>query len=198
MSISNGLSLSHTHTHTHTHPAGLHWTSDQLLTETATCTTWTTHNEQETNIHALSWIQTCDPSHQAAADICLKPHDNFVFLVYLFPLCFLRPLCAAISTTLGDMSENLSLINWIEFYQDQMSDTFITEFCYVMSSRKLISSRSVLTQCTEWDVEQKLRTIARNNHNLQKHAYILFSQKFWWSDIDKPNITLIRDVTVTA
>jgi hypothetical protein len=31
---------------------------------------------QETNIHALSGIQTRDPSSQAAAELRLRPHDQ--------------------------------------------------------------------------------------------------------------------------
>ena len=32
-----------------------------------------TQQTQETNIHALSGIRTCDPSNRAAADLCLRP-----------------------------------------------------------------------------------------------------------------------------
>jgi hypothetical protein len=36
----------------------------------------TQHKTQQTNIYALSGIQTRDPRNQAAADLRLKPHNH--------------------------------------------------------------------------------------------------------------------------
>jgi hypothetical protein len=48
---------------------GLLWTTDKVFAEAAT---YTTHNKyKETNIHALSGIQTRDPNNRAAADLRL-------------------------------------------------------------------------------------------------------------------------------
>jgi hypothetical protein len=57
------------------HTVGLLWTSDQSVSETSTCTGQHNTETQETNIHALSGIRTCDPSNQAAADLRLRPRD---------------------------------------------------------------------------------------------------------------------------
>jgi hypothetical protein len=54
------------------HTVGLLWTSDQLVSETSTCTGQNIET-QETNIHALSGIRTRHPSNQAAADLRLRP-----------------------------------------------------------------------------------------------------------------------------
>jgi len=40
------VSMSHTHTHTYTYPAGLLWTSDQLVTKAATYKTHNKHNRR--------------------------------------------------------------------------------------------------------------------------------------------------------
>jgi hypothetical protein len=88
----------HTHTCTHTQ-ARAHTYSRQDSTERViSCSQRLLPTQQttETNIHALSGIQTCDPSNQAAEDICLRPHGYAVILVCLFSLCFPGPLCAAI------------------------------------------------------------------------------------------------------
>jgi hypothetical protein len=55
------------------HTVGLLWTSDQPVSETSTCTGQHNMETQETNIHALSWIRTRDPSNQAAANLRLRP-----------------------------------------------------------------------------------------------------------------------------
>jgi hypothetical protein len=76
-----------------------------------------------------------------------------------------------------------------------------TDYCYVMSSRKFTSYRSILIQWTDWDAKLPSRNLVMEIiTNLQQHAYILFSQKIWLSDIrvDRPNITLIRDVKLKA
>jgi hypothetical protein len=58
----------------HTHPAGLFWTSDQLLTKAARYL----HNTQtqETTIHAISEIRTRNSSHEAVADVRLRPQSH--------------------------------------------------------------------------------------------------------------------------
>jgi len=61
------------HTKLHTHPAGIFWTTDQLVAETAPSQCKQT---QETNIHALSWIRNCDPRPRAAADLHLRSHGH--------------------------------------------------------------------------------------------------------------------------
>lgn len=43
---------------------------------TAQATSYTTQQTQETNIYALSMIQTWDCSNQAAADQCLRQHGH--------------------------------------------------------------------------------------------------------------------------
>jgi hypothetical protein len=55
------------------HTVGLLWTSDQPVSETSTFTGQHNIETQETNIHALSGIQTHDPSNQATADLRLRP-----------------------------------------------------------------------------------------------------------------------------
>jgi hypothetical protein len=55
------------------HTVGLLWTSDQPVSETATCTGQHNIETQKTNIHALSGIRTRYPSNQAAADLHLRP-----------------------------------------------------------------------------------------------------------------------------
>ena len=55
----------HTQLDTHTHSVGLLWTSDLPVAEVAT---YTKQHTKETNIHALSGIETRDPSNQAASD----------------------------------------------------------------------------------------------------------------------------------
>ena len=52
------------------HTFRLFCTSDQLVAEAAT---YTTHDKQETNSHALSGIQTRDSRHRAAAELRLRP-----------------------------------------------------------------------------------------------------------------------------
>jgi hypothetical protein len=47
--------------------------SDQLVAKT---TIYTTQQTQETNIHALSGIQTSDRNNHAASDLRLKPHGH--------------------------------------------------------------------------------------------------------------------------
>ena len=47
--------------------------SDQPTAEAAS---YTTQQIQETNIHALSRIQTCNHSKQAATDQCLRLHGH--------------------------------------------------------------------------------------------------------------------------
>jgi hypothetical protein len=58
------------------HTVGPLWTSDQPVSETTTCTGQHNIETQETNIHALSGIQTRDPSNQAAADLRLRPRKH--------------------------------------------------------------------------------------------------------------------------
>ena len=61
------------HTHTHTHPVGLLWTSDQLVSEAATCTTHNTPNRRtsmpssgsEHSIPAIEWLLTYASDHTA-------------------------------------------------------------------------------------------------------------------------------------
>jgi hypothetical protein len=52
-------------THTIRHTVELLWTSDQPVAEASTCTGQHNIETQETNIHALSWIRTRDPSNHA-------------------------------------------------------------------------------------------------------------------------------------
>jgi hypothetical protein len=47
--------------------------SDQPVAETSTYTGQHDIETQETNIHALSGIRTCDPSNRVAADLRLRP-----------------------------------------------------------------------------------------------------------------------------
>jgi hypothetical protein len=63
---------------THRHTVVLLWTSDQLVAEASTYTgQHNIHiNAKETNIHALSGIQTHDTSNQAAADLRLRPRGH--------------------------------------------------------------------------------------------------------------------------
>ena len=62
---------SHTQLGTHIHPIGFLLTLDKPVAEVASYTTCYKH---EVNICALSRIWTHDPSNQAAADLCLRPH----------------------------------------------------------------------------------------------------------------------------
>jgi hypothetical protein len=50
------------------------WTSEQLVSDTATL--HETQQTQETNIHNLSWTRTSDPSKRSAADVRLRTHSN--------------------------------------------------------------------------------------------------------------------------
>jgi len=50
--------------------------SDQPTAQAASYTTKPTQQTQETNIHALSMIQTHDHSNQAATDQCLRLHGH--------------------------------------------------------------------------------------------------------------------------
>jgi hypothetical protein len=59
-----------------THTVGLLWTSGQPVAEASTYTGQHNIETQETNIHALSGIRTCDPSNQAAADLRLRPRGH--------------------------------------------------------------------------------------------------------------------------
>jgi len=130
--------------------------------------------------------------------MCLRPHGHAVILVCLFYVCFLRPLRAVVQLWLTWAKTSLRK-NWNYFDQDQKSSRSFTEYCYVMSSRKFASFWSVLRQCIEWDatlLSRNWELLMEITTNLQKHAYILLLLKFWWSDIDVPNITLIRDVKV--
>jgi hypothetical protein len=63
--------------HTIRHTVGLIWTSDQSLAEASTYTGQHNIYTQETNIHALSGIQTRDPSNQVAADLRCKPRGHW-------------------------------------------------------------------------------------------------------------------------
>ena len=55
--------------------------SDQPITAAATCTPSTTHNtHKRKNIHALSRIQTRDPTLKVAADVCLRPDGCFMWV----------------------------------------------------------------------------------------------------------------------
>jgi hypothetical protein len=65
------------------HIVGLLWTSDQPVAEASTYTGQHNIETQETNVNALSGIQTRDPSNQAAVDLRLSPHG------YRGRLCFL-------------------------------------------------------------------------------------------------------------
>jgi hypothetical protein len=56
-----------------TNTVGLLWTSYEPVAEASTYTRQHNIETQETNIHALSGIRTCDPSNQAAADLRLRP-----------------------------------------------------------------------------------------------------------------------------
>ena len=54
---------------------GLLWTSDQLVVETSLYLT--THNTQQTNIHAPGGVRTHDLSRRAAADLHLRPRGHW-------------------------------------------------------------------------------------------------------------------------
>jgi len=74
------------HTQLSIYPAGLLWTSDQLVADR--------HNTlhiQQTNIHVLSGNQTCEPTNQTGTDICLRPHASGIgfFLMLFFSCAFL-------------------------------------------------------------------------------------------------------------
>ena len=47
--------------------------SDQPVAEAAN---YVTHNEKQTNMYALSWIRTRDPSSRVAAELHLRPHGD--------------------------------------------------------------------------------------------------------------------------
>jgi len=58
------------HAQLETHPIGHLSTSDQLVAEAATYTTY------ETNIHAFRLFRTCDSSYRVVADVLQRPHDH--------------------------------------------------------------------------------------------------------------------------
>jgi len=65
----------------HTHLVGLLWTGDQPITEATYV--HNTQQTQETNIHALIKFQTCDPSDQAAPNLCNRPHGHGIGIQYI-------------------------------------------------------------------------------------------------------------------
>ena len=54
--------------------------TDKWSTRHTGSTTYTTHNTQQTNIHALSRIRTHNPSNRAAADPRLQGHQDGYFV----------------------------------------------------------------------------------------------------------------------
>jgi hypothetical protein len=68
------VEVSRSHTIRRTHAVELLRTSDKPVAEAAT---HTTHNKQDTNIHAVSIIRTRDPRKRAATDVQLRPHGHW-------------------------------------------------------------------------------------------------------------------------
>ena len=53
-----------------------------------------TQQTQQTNIHALRWVRSRDPSIRAAADLRLRPHghvDRSIYIRHVFPLYITCP-----------------------------------------------------------------------------------------------------------
>jgi hypothetical protein len=48
-----------------------------VISLSAVAATYTAHNKQEKNSHALDGIQTRDPSHQAVSDLHFTPHGHW-------------------------------------------------------------------------------------------------------------------------
>jgi hypothetical protein len=97
------------------HTVGILWTSDQSVAETSTYTGQHNIETQETNIHALSGIQTRDPSNQAAAYLRLRPRGYrgllFVTVVGLLDYCYVKTSSVALDqcgTTFRD--------SWVDLY----------------------------------------------------------------------------------
>jgi hypothetical protein len=49
-----------------------------------------TQQTQETNIHSLSGIRICDPSHRTAADLCFRPHGQLGQLIIIIIIIIIR------------------------------------------------------------------------------------------------------------
>ena len=69
--VSRSHAIKHTHTHTHTSKIPV----QERIQHTTT---------QEVNIHAISGIRTCDPSHKAAEDLRVIPHGHQGRLINLY------------------------------------------------------------------------------------------------------------------
>jgi hypothetical protein len=67
--------VSSAHTDRHAQPVGLLCTTDQLVAEVLP-TQHTKKKTKETNVHAVSGIQTRDLSNRAASDLCVRPHGH--------------------------------------------------------------------------------------------------------------------------
>jgi len=71
------VDVSVSHTIRHNHPVRLLEKRDQLVAETATCTT---HNNKETNIQPLSGFRNGDSNNRVGADLHHSPSFNIKLL----------------------------------------------------------------------------------------------------------------------
>ena len=71
--VSKPRTITHTTTHTHTHGINtLNKSTDRRRGRYL----YNTQQTQQTNIHVLTGLRTCDPPNQEDADLRLRPHGH--------------------------------------------------------------------------------------------------------------------------